>query len=228
MPPSNPHALPDTASASDDKVLTVVQALQHDIVFGRLKPRERLVEEELSARFAAGRHVIRAVLEELDRQGLVVRRPNRGAVVRDYSMPEIEQLYDMRAILQREAALRIPLPGSVKLVTELKAINAEYKRLCRTGDLYQAAFANERFHKVMFAECGNPHLADLIQQFWLKTAAIHSRCYGIGKSNLAARAIEEHKAMIDAIAGGDRQGLAGLCVSHMNPALEAYRTAFRD
>ena len=48
-------------------------------------PRERLIEDESSARFGASRHEIRSAFVELERIGLVTRRPNRGAVVRDFS-----------------------------------------------------------------------------------------------------------------------------------------------
>ena len=69
------NAMPQgqTRNRSEDKVQGVVRTLQHDIIFGRLKPRERLVEEELGARFDVGRHVVRAAIEELDRLGLVRR-----------------------------------------------------------------------------------------------------------------------------------------------------------
>lgn len=215
---------PEPTAVADDKVLSIIRTLQHDIVFGRLKPRERLVEEEMSVRFAVGRHVIRAVLEELDRAGLVVRRPNRGATVRDYTAAEIEQLYDVRRVLHREAAMRIRLPGSRELVSTLKRINDEYRRCCRAGELYEAAGLNEQFHQTLNAACGNVFLADMIQQFWLRTASIHSRSYAVRNMARIYETIEEHDAMVKTIASGTNEQLATLSIEHMKPALVTFKT----
>ena len=223
MASSEALAASRSALRADERVAGVVQALQHDIVFGRLKPRERLVEEEIGARFGVGRHVVRSVLEELDRQGLVKRRPNRGAVVSDYTTEEVEHLYDMRSLLQREAALRIVLPGSPEFVAELAALNDEFLACSERGDLDPASNANDRFHQTLFAACRNPFLAEAIQQYWVKTAAIH--CYAIASPGLARRSRDEHAGMIDAVAQGDRERLVHLCVAHMMPALDAYKAA---
>ncbi|MEO0384717.1 MAG: GntR family transcriptional regulator, partial [Pseudomonadota bacterium] len=81
----------------------VVKALELDVVLGRLRPRERLIEDELIAQFNAKRHVIRSALTEMERLGLVDRRPNRGAVVREYTPEEVNELYQFRALLHTMA-----------------------------------------------------------------------------------------------------------------------------
>ena len=163
---------------SDEKASFIASAIRHDIIFGRFRPRERLVEEELSDRFDAGRHVIRAALEELERMEMVVRRPGRGAVVADHTRREIEQLYEMRELLQREAALRIPLPAAKELIETLRSLNEEFAKSFKAGRLAEASDFNDRFHSTLFKACGNPYLADSIEQYWVKTSAMHS--YAIG------------------------------------------------
>ena len=61
----------------------LVLSIKYDIIFGRLRPRERLIEDELALRFGVSRHLIRAAIVELEQLGIVVRRPNKGAMVRD-------------------------------------------------------------------------------------------------------------------------------------------------
>ena len=211
------------ALRTDTKPAAVVSALQHDIVFGRLKPRERLVEEELSERFAVGRHVIRAALEELDRAGLVQRRQNRGAVVSDYSPEEVDELYEIRTILQQQAARRVPLPAAPEFIAQLTEINDDYVRFGKAGDLDSAAIANDNFHQMIFSGCRNRQLADLIQQYWTKTAAIH--CYAIANPALAEQSRQEHYRIIEAMTLGDRESFETLCVDHMLPALMAFKAA---
>ena len=59
-----------------------VDILEEEIVLGFLHPRERLVEDELLARFGLKRHVVRQVLIELEQMGLVERKRNVGALVK--------------------------------------------------------------------------------------------------------------------------------------------------
>lgn len=214
---------PAPTSRTDTKPAAIASALQHDIVFGRLKPRERLVEEELSERFAVGRHVIRAALEELDRTGLVQRRQNRGAVVSDYSPEEVDELYEIRTILQQQAAQRVPLPATPDFIAKLTEINDDYVRFGTEGDLDSAAIANDNFHQMIFSGCRNRQLADLIQQYWTKTAAIH--CYAIANPALAEQSRQEHYRIIEAMTSGDRDAFETLCVDHMLPALMAFKAA---
>lgn len=203
----------------------VFQALRRDVLLGRLRPRERLVEEELAARFAVGRYVVRAALDELARIGLVSRRPNRGVVVSDYDPAEIEQLYEVREILQRAAIARMPLPAPVTLVGALRDINRAYADCLARGALDEVAEANAAFHRTLFGACGNPFLADAIEQHWEKSALVHG--YAIGVPELAARSHEDHEAMIACLVTGDRDGLSDLCSRHMRPSLDAVRASGR-
>ncbi|OCW58374.1 GntR family transcriptional regulator [Hoeflea olei] len=203
----------------------VASALRFDIVFGRLRPRERLVENDLTERFGVGRYVIRAALDELERQGFVVKRPNKGAMVREYSSEEIRQLYDMRSLLQREAAERIPLEDTADLVARLEEIQARYRAALKQRDLVSVSAANDAFHATLFAACGNVFLAETIEQFWNKTAAIHS--YALIDPSLAERSCAEHETMIEALRNGDRATLVEVVVDHMKPALQAYESALR-
>ena len=65
----------------------IVRTLEADIIFGRLKPRERLVEDTLMERLGVTRHLVRQALAELERLGIVVRARNKGCAVRYFPRP---------------------------------------------------------------------------------------------------------------------------------------------
>lgn len=213
---------PATAAADERRPQDrVFHALRRDILLGRLRPRERLVEEELAARFAVGRYAVRSALDELGRIGLVARRPNRGVVVSDYDPAEIAKLYEVREILQRAAVDRLPLPAPDDLVRALRSINARYQDCLRRGALDEVAEANGDFHRTLFSACGNPYLAEAIEQHREKTAPIHG--YAIGVPRLAAQSHQDHEDMIDSLVVGDRERLVEACIRHMQPSLESIR-----
>ena len=212
------------ARETSEKLLAdLVDSIRQAIIFGRLRPRERLVEEELAERFNASRHLVRSALSNLEQMGLVARRPNRGAVVCDFSVEEIEEIYEMRAILQGEAARRIPLPAPRALITQLEAIHAKYSENVDRLELKATCTLNNVFHETMFSACNNRYLTETIQKFWTRTTAI--RCYAIGDPELLQQSRREHRAMINAIKEGNREELVRRCVDHIYPALEAYKRA---
>ena len=91
-------------AAPDAQLAWVVDQIKQDIIFGRLRPREHLIEEQLNARFGGSRHQLRSALVELERMGLVTRRPNKGAIVREFTVAEVDGMYELRAILHRGAS----------------------------------------------------------------------------------------------------------------------------
>jgi DNA-binding GntR family transcriptional regulator len=198
----------------------VVARLEEAIIFGRLKPRERLVEEELAVRLVTKRHIVRDALIRLERMGIVQRTRNKGAVVRDFAPEEVAHIYEMRELLQEAAARRIPLPAEPGLLAALRRIHAAHGAAAEAGDLRAVYRHNNAFHDTLFAACGNPYLVRAIAEHaWLAHAI---RSYRIADRALLAQAREEHAAMIEALAAGDRERLVALCVEHIKPSLRAY------
>ena len=108
------------------KEADIVKALEEDIIFGRLAPGTRLIEDAIIARFGVTRHFVRQAFVELERTGIVVREKNKGVAVRSLTPSEVRQIYEVRELLQRQAALLIPLPASDALIEELMEIHRIY------------------------------------------------------------------------------------------------------
>ena len=208
-----------TAAASS----AIVSTIEEDIVLGWLQPRERLVEADLAERFGAKRHVIREVLFELDRMGLVEHAPNRGASVRSLSQKEVEQIYDVRQTLEEMAARQMIVPVSPKQLEELEAIQARHSQAVEKHDPRAAFRANMAFHDTLFAGIGNPYLAEAIRMFAQKVHVARSLT-AVDPDHLE-RARQEHLAMIDALRIGDLETLAELCRVHITPSRDAYISA---
>ena len=206
----------DATLSPDD----VRNALELDLVLGRLSPRERLVEDDLMARFGAKRHVIRTALAELERNGLVERRPNKGATVRDYAPDEVEELYDLRASLHALAVDRFRLPATEAVIARLKDIAGRHEAAVSRDDLAAVIRNNNEFHDVFFDLCGNRFLSEQIRN--LGAAANAIRSWRIGDPELLAQAMREHRAMIDALANGDRDRLRRLVADHIVPSKNLY------
>ena len=198
----------------------IAAALEEEIALGLLAPKERLVEEELAERFQVKRHVIRQALVELDATGIVIRQPNRGAAVKDFSVAEVEQLYLVRTMVETFAAKLIPLPAPASLIKDLRAIHKRHSAAVDRGDLRCVFRENLQFHKTLFAACGNVPLTDVIEQLQFKTHAIRS--YSVGNPQLLSKVVEEHARMIELLSKGERAEFVKLLGQHIQPAKNAY------
>ncbi|MCQ4158947.1 GntR family transcriptional regulator [Roseomonas sp. GC11] len=182
-----------------------------------------MLEEELATRFGATRHAIRQALAELERMGLVERIPNRGAQVKAYTLAEVEQLYALRALLEREAARQMPLPLPEADLATLRTHQERHDEAVRRHDARAAFRANLAFHRALFDRCGNLFLAETIEHLALRAHAI--RFAAVTDPAALAQARDEHHAMLAALASGDREALLRLCEAHLVPSRRAYLRA---
>ncbi|MBF0677819.1 MAG: GntR family transcriptional regulator [Devosia sp.] len=201
----------------------VYRELQRQIIAGQLRPRERLVEDEIMARTEATRHAVRKAFDELERMGLVVRQPNKGVQVRDYSITEIEELYEIRECLELRAAARFSRPADQALVDQLTEIASQHRDASRAQRFGEVFSLNNDFHEVLYRSAGNQQLADAILHYTFATHPIRTRAFP--NEELREIAITEHFAMIDAITRGEGQRLGELIHSHITRPKEFYLRA---
>ena len=203
----------------------LVAALQEDIVLGRLPPGARLVEEELASRFRTKRHVLREAFIELERFGLIERRPNRGASVRQLTLEDVNQIYAVREILERAAAAQMALPLEKTRYQAIEAAQKRHDAAVVAGDAKAVFRANFEFHEALFAACGNPYLAAAIDDFRRKTQVVWS--YAIVKPEYFRNAQREHRAMLKALREGDRKRLVEMFAAHLDISRQAYLQTHR-
>lgn len=198
----------------------VVKALEEDIIFGRLKPGTRLVEDALLDRFAVSRHTIRQAIYRLERLGIVTRERNKGAMVRRLMPEEVRQIYAVRELLQRQAALMIPLPAGAALIDELTEIQRVYGDQVDSGHLRGIHETNDRFHVTMFSACRNAYLVSSIKHYMRLSLPVRANSLADQDKLVVSR--RHHEYMIEAMRRGDNWVLAQLCVDHMQPSKTAY------
>jgi DNA-binding GntR family transcriptional regulator len=209
----------------EQMVNKAVATLEEDIVLGYLHPRERLIEDDLRDRFGLKRHVVRQVLIELERMGLVERKKNVGALVKSHNEDEVRHLYEVREILETSAASRIDLPIREELLNEITTIQRGHDEAVARADLRAVFRANVAFHKALFAATENDELAAVIEDFAQRTNAIRSSSTVIPEHLENAR--KEHWEMIAALRSGDRAALVDLCRRHLIPARDNYIERYR-
>jgi DNA-binding GntR family transcriptional regulator len=166
---------------------------------GAWKAGERLREESLAALFQVSRTPIREALQELAAVGLVELRPNCGAIVAPFGPREVEEIYEVRALLESEATrLACPLIA----LEELQALQDELADLLSAssrslGWSQRAWDADRRLHGLIAARCPNRRLAREIARYETFVQMVRET---VGNRDRAQDiAIKEHRAVVAAL-----------------------------
>jgi len=199
---------------------TIADKVEEEILFGRLRPRERLVEDELMERTGATRHAVRQALVELEARNLVVRVPNKGAQVRDFTREDFVQICQFRDWLHEKAAHSIVLPADPVWFAKLEKLQRQHDVAVESGQPVDVHRTNTAFHDELFSGCGNRCLTQTINEYAKLSLAY--RCHLMTRNDLALQARDEHRKMIEAIRQGDPVSLASLCVEHTRAARKVY------
>ncbi|WFE77104.1 GntR family transcriptional regulator [Roseinatronobacter sp. S2] len=204
----------------DNEEIAVARAIEEDIIFGRFGPGERLREEAIAREKGASRHHVRSALMILERVGIVTRERHKGAHVRGYTAEQVRQLYEVREMLTRQAALKITLPVSARDIAAVRALQADYEAAIDSRSLPDIHATNDAFHVGFFGLCGNPYLVDMLKRAMDMTYVIRAADMGNFARLTEARA--EHHSMIGLLAGTDSWALSELCVQHLRPSKQHY------
>ena len=194
-------------------VAFIVERLREDILAGRLAPGLRLVECDLTARFAVSRGPVREALRRLAAEGLIEHWPHRGALVRRLSARTIRELFqirvEMEALAARLAAESDDAEARDRFAEAIQPIFDDRER-CAPDYLTE----NAAFHDAMMALADNLQLRDLAMRLHLPL--IMAQVGDILTPEVLEASVREHRAIAKAIL--DREPAAA--AAHMRAHLE--------
>ncbi len=148
---------------------TLFETLVVDIITGKFKPRQRLVERDLVAQFGLSRTPVREVIRKLENLGLVQCSPNRGAMVTDFTPHDIEDLYLLRINLERLAAKFSFSNLGAKEIQTLEEINHQFQFSLKKQNLLHLIEKDRQFHRVICEASRNKFLIQVIDELRLKS-----------------------------------------------------------
>ncbi len=148
----------------------VFERLRRWILEGEYEPNERLVEEQLAERLGVSRTPIRQALTMLEAEGLVEMAPNRGATVRSFSVDEVWDIYDLRAVLKGHAARRAAGRIDSRELDELRGLTVAMEEMAaekftdHEEEIRQLVARNQKFHGTIVTACRNQRLERLLRR----------------------------------------------------------------
>lgn len=197
---------------------SVYEALTQMIIAGRLQPGQHLVEVELARLLGVSRQPVREALQRLHNEGWVDLRPGYGAMVHVPAEDEVDQLLNVRTVLESEAARLAAENASPEGVSKLREMCATGTRMAKEGDIDGAVRVNAEFHRYVAELSGNRFIADFAAQVdrrvrWYYTPVAPAR----GQASW-----REHARVISAIAERDPDKAAKVMREHTERTRKVY------
>jgi DNA-binding GntR family transcriptional regulator len=195
--------------------------LRQAILEGQFLPNERLVEADLTSRFTLGRAAVRTALARLEQDGLVEREPFRGARVRAISLEEAIEILEARAVVEglaaRHAARNATPPDVAALRATLERMGSHFQ----AGDLLGVSAGSTEMHRQLLEIARHQTAARLIDG--LKAQNVRYQFRTILAPGRAGESVEEHRAIVEAVAAGDPDLAEERARDHVEHIAEALR-----
>lgn len=176
-------------------------AIKTDILACELAPGQRTVQSELAERYQVGTTPVREALHRLAQDGLVEPVPRFGYIVKPLTRRDVEECYQVRAILESEAARLAAEHGTSSLIDRLLE-RANFTYVHHERSSYSEFIArNLDFHRSVALVAGNRRLAELIADLLGEMTRVFRLKMDL--KDMARDMREEHMALSEAIAAGD-------------------------
>jgi phosphonate utilization transcriptional regulator len=182
------------------------------ILRGELAIGQRVNESELASRFGTSRGPVREALRALEESRLVRSEKNRGVFVREISIGEADEIYDVREALDQLIGQRVAERATGEQRRELKAVVAEMDAATGKRDIKSYHALNLKFHDMLVDFAGNSRLTETYRL--LTRGLLLFRLRGLQDGGGFAVSNNEHKAVVAAIEARDSARAGRLLRQH--------------
>jgi len=180
----------------------IAQSLKEMIFEAELKPGQPLVQENLARMFGVSRVPVRDALQVLISAGIAVNMPRRGVIVRPLSRKLLEELFEVRKVLEGTAIQMVIRKITPELIKALKKQIKEQMQALKQVDVKRNETLDDTFHRTLFSTIGNDTLIDLIFANWerIKQARCASTVEPKHGKTWISESIRRHQQLVNALA----------------------------
>ena len=171
--------------------------VRNAITYGKLKPGERLVEKRLCEMFNVGRTPLREALRQLEVEGYLEFIPNKGVTITKISIENMEDIYNVLAVLEGYAAEVATTYLSASDIKKIESIQNDQKRAWATKDYKEWLDKNADLHEYIVTASKNSFLTTIISN--LRQRVYRFRLISITIPDSIEEYIRSHEEIIGAI-----------------------------
>jgi phosphonate utilization transcriptional regulator len=192
----------------------VQREIERRILAGELLPGAKLNEADLASAMGISRGPVREAFRALEQAGLVHTEKNRGVFVRQVSLEEANEIYEVRAALEAQIGRLAAQRARPEQLERLRGIVKRMHAVVRSRDPDAYFPLNLEFHETLAAACGNRALATNYRRV-VNELNLYRREAITRNVEIIPVSTREHEAIVDAIASRDAALAGRLLYDHV-------------
>lgn len=199
--------------------------LRRRLADGTYAPGSHLREEDLAAQLGVSRTPVREALRQLDAEGWLRVVPNQGAFASEWSIADIEEIFDLRALLETHAVQHAATAADRRGLDAMKVACEQGKQALPGGDLpalEAISVANASFHRAVWEMSGQARCRAILHS--LAVPPMMLRNFRDFDTAGLRRSLDQHQEIVAAITAGNATWAGAVMHAHV----QAGRAAFLD
>lgn len=197
----------------------VTDMLRQAIINLELRPGQVIIERELVELTHVSRATVREAIRQLETEGLVATTPQKGSVVTVPSLKEVEELYELRRMLESLLARQFAVRGAADEISGLRRAFDDLRQVVeRGGDAREIIFAKDQFYEALFRGSDNVTASYVVRG--LKARMALARTVSVSRPGRAETLIDELGEIVNAIECKDADRAEAASRHHIAAASE--------
>ncbi|WP_066295529.1 GntR family transcriptional regulator [Bacillus sp. FJAT-29937] len=193
-----------------DNVVTIIR---NKIIKGELLPGSRIIESEIAKDLEISRGPIREALRQIEHEGLIEYKSNKGCTVRTIDAKEVEDIYLIRAHLEMLAVDICDGEYKKETIQEMDSLLEEMESSSKERDIFRLVELDELFHTKIIKESGNERLYDVWSTFWSANVVIFTSTYNLKLAESKDQR-PAHERILNTIKTGDKEEIKNSIKRH--------------
>jgi len=215
---------PSSAGTGDPLADEAYQAILAEIFGGQMSSGVSISEVELARRLGMSRTPVHLAVRELVRDGLLTQAPNRRPVFHAFTASDVQEIYQMRLLLETEAAALAALRLDRPTLRQMIADCADLRRNLKAKDVMTRwADLDERFHREIALASGNRRLAQDIFRYRLVHRGFNTIRF---TADLIPQSLLEHEKVLAALDARDAEAARAAMTTHLREWQAYYVRSF--
>jgi DNA-binding GntR family transcriptional regulator len=202
------------------------QTIRSGLFDGRYPPGSRITEQEIAAEAGVSRTPVREALRRLQAEGLLHFAPNQGVVVASWTESEIEDIFELRSMLESYATERAAAMASDEDLAELRHLaeaQLEAAKERRPGYLEEVSELNSQFHQALQTAARSERLKQMLSS--LVEVPLVAQTFRDYSNEELVRSSQHHLEIVQALEARDATGAGSIMRAHVLAARRVFRTS---
>lgn len=196
----------------------VHDAIVSEIAAGKLKPGERVIQEQIAEALGVSRQPVQQALLLLRKQGVLREAPGRGLIVAPLDLDQVRNMYDIRAVMEGLAFRKAAERSAERARKQGPALIQNGRKAVKSGSVADMIAADLRFHDFIYELSGNPLIKPTMEAQWTYTQRVMGEV--LMRDEQPRDIWDQHDAMLEAVMAGDAAKAEQMARQHVTQAAQ--------